>query len=90
LADGVAAQYLDARGYRRLLQELSQRLKLGFKFYGETALKRLGAGAFLAVARGNGTRDAGIAHLSYRPRGAASPAVSLVVRAYVSIPAERT
>ncbi len=63
---------LDARGYRRLLQELALRLKLGFKFYGETDLKRLGAGAFLAVARGNGTRDAGIARLSYRPRGAAS------------------
>jgi leucyl aminopeptidase len=69
---------LDARSYRRLLLQLAQRLKLRFKFYGETELKRLGAGAFLAVARGNGTRDAGIAHLSYRPRGAASPAVSLV------------
>ena len=69
---------LDARGYRRLLEDLSRRLKLGFKFYGEAALKRLGAGAFLAVSRGNGTRDAGIVHLSYRPRGAAKPAVSLV------------
>jgi leucyl aminopeptidase len=78
---------LDARGYRRLLQDLSRRLKLGFKFYGETELKRLGAGAFLAVSRGNGTRDAGIAHLSYRPAGArraaagrrrTAPAVSLV------------
>src|SRR3984957_4666800 len=36
---------LDARGYRRLLQELSRRLKLRFKFYGEAELKRLGAGA---------------------------------------------
>jgi leucyl aminopeptidase len=69
---------LDARGYRRLLQEFAHRLKLGLKFHGETALKRLGAGAFLAVSRGNGTRDAGIAHLSYRPRGAAAPALGLV------------
>jgi leucyl aminopeptidase len=72
---------LDARGYRRLLQELARRLKVGFKFFGERELKRLGAGAFLAVARGNGTRDAGIARLSYRParsRGTAAPAVSLV------------
>jgi leucyl aminopeptidase len=79
---------LDARGYRRLLQELSRRLRLGFKFYGERELKRLRAGAFLAVAQGNGTRDAGIAHLSYRPgvaarraagrHGAAPPAVALV------------
>src|ERR1700726_1101688 len=58
---------LDARGYRRFLQELARRLKLGFKFYGEAELKRLGAGAFLAVSRGNGTRDAGIARLTYRP-----------------------
>jgi len=69
---------LDAGMYRRLLKQFAQRLKLGFKFHGETQLKRLGAGAFLAVARGNGARDAGIAYLSYRPRGAAAAAVSLV------------
>jgi leucyl aminopeptidase len=69
---------LDAGMYRRLLKQFAQRLKLGFKFYGETQLKRLGAGAFLAVARGNGLRDAGIAYLSYRPRGATAAAISLV------------
>jgi leucyl aminopeptidase len=69
---------LDAAGYRRLLKQLAQRLKLGFKFYGEPQLKRLGAGAFLAVSRGNATRDAGIAYLSYRPRGARAAAVGLV------------
>ncbi len=69
---------LDARVYRRLLKQIAQRLKWGFKFHGEAQLKRRGAGAFLAVARGNGTRDAGIAMLTYRPRGAAAPAVSLV------------
>jgi leucyl aminopeptidase len=69
---------LDAGMYRRLIRQFAQRLKLGFKFHGETQLKRLGAGAFLAVSRGNATRDAGIAYLSYRPRGSAAPAVSLV------------
>ncbi len=73
---------LDARGYRRLLEDLARRLKLGFKFHGESALKRMGAGAFLAVSRGNGTPDAGIVHLSYRPgaagRRGAAPDVSLV------------
>jgi leucyl aminopeptidase len=69
---------LDAKFYRRLITQFAQRLKMGFKFYGDTQLKRLGAGAFLAVARGNATRDAGIAHLSYRPRGGAAPDVSLV------------
>ena len=62
---------LDAAAYRRLLQDLARRLGLAYKFYGEKQLRRLGAGAFLAVSRGNGTRDAGIVHLSYRPRGAA-------------------
>ena len=70
--------HLDARGYRRLLRDLARRLKLTFQFYGEAQLRRLGAGAFLAVARGNATRDAGIVRLCYRPRGAAAPAVSLV------------
>jgi leucyl aminopeptidase len=69
---------LDAGGYRRLLKDLARALRLKFKFYGESELKRLGAGAFLAVARGNGARDAGIAHLSYRPRGAAQAPLSLV------------
>jgi leucyl aminopeptidase len=64
---------LDAAGYKRLLQDFARRLGLEFKFYGEAQLKRLGAGAFLAVSQGNGTRDAGIVHLVYRP-GVAAPA----------------
>jgi leucyl aminopeptidase len=69
---------LDAAGYRRLVKQFAERLKLNFKFYGEPQLKRLGAGAFLAVSSGNATRDAGIALLNYRPKGASAPAVSLV------------
>ena len=76
---------LDAAGYRRLLRDFSKHLGLGFKFYGEPQLKRLGAGAFLAVSQGNGTRDAGIAKLVYRPGkkqagggAGTAPAVSLV------------
>ena len=74
---------LDARGYRRILEELARRLHLGFKFYGEKELERRGAGAFLAVASGNAARDAGIVRLIYRPRGARSrgttaPELSLV------------
>jgi leucyl aminopeptidase len=60
---------LDAAGYRRLLQALARRLRLQYRFYGETQLRRLGAGAFLAVSQGNAGRDAGIVHLAYR-RGA--------------------
>jgi leucyl aminopeptidase len=69
---------LDAGGYRRLIKQFAQRLQLKYTFYGEAQLKRLGAGAFLAVASGNGRRDAGIALLQRRPRGASARAVSLV------------
>ena len=37
---------LNAAAYRRLLQQFAQRLRLSFKFYGETQLKRLGAARF--------------------------------------------
>jgi leucyl aminopeptidase len=70
--------YLNAATYRRLLADFARRLGLKFKFYGEPQLKRLGAGAFLAVTRANAARDAGIVHLSYRPRGARAPDLSLV------------
>jgi leucyl aminopeptidase len=69
---------LDAAGYRRLLEQFARHWGLKYEFYSESRLRRLGAGAFLAVAQGNGTRDAGIVRLSYRPRGAGAPAVCLV------------
>jgi len=58
---------LDATAYQRALRELARRHGLRFRWLSEAALKRQGAGAFLAVAQGNARRTAGIAHLSYRP-----------------------
>jgi leucyl aminopeptidase len=59
--------------------ELARRESIGARFLGEAELKRAGAGAFLAVVRGSGRRDAGILHLRYRPRGrSASAPVALV------------
>ena len=71
---------LDAAAYRRALGQLARRHGLQLRWYNEAALRKLGAGAFLAVSRGNGARDAGIARLSYRPRGKArsKPEVTLV------------
>jgi leucyl aminopeptidase len=60
---------LNAAGYRRVLNTLARRHRLRLRWYNEAALAKLGAGAFLAVSRGNPQRDAGIAHLSYTPRG---------------------
>lgn len=62
---------LDATAYRRLVGQLARRHGLRLRWYDEKQLERLGAGAFLAVSRGNPRRDAGIAHLSWRPRGKA-------------------
>ena len=61
---------LDCLAYRRALARLARREGWSFRFYDERALGRLGAGAFLAVTRANEHRGAGIARLTYRPRGA--------------------
>jgi leucyl aminopeptidase len=58
---------LDATAYQRVLRNLAHRHGLKFRWLSEATLKRLGAGAFLAVSQGNAERTAGIAHLSYRP-----------------------
>jgi leucyl aminopeptidase/proline iminopeptidase len=69
---------LDAAGYRRVLRELAAREGWGFRFYDERRLRGLGAGAFLAVSRGNDHRASGIVRLRYRPRGRARRRIGLV------------
>lgn len=63
---------LDAPAYRRLMGTLAREHDIRVRWYDERALRRLGAGCFLAVAAGNARRNAGIAHLTWRPpaRGA--------------------
>ena len=69
---------LTASAYRNAIERLAKTRRIGCRFIGERELRRLGAGAFLAVARGNATRDAGIVHLRYRPKGQTRGAVALV------------
>jgi leucyl aminopeptidase len=57
---------LNSSGYRRALRELARREGWQFDFLDEAALRRRSAGAFLAVARANQQRDAGIVRLRYR------------------------
>jgi leucyl aminopeptidase len=66
-----------AENYRTAIAELAAARDIRYRFVGERDLEKLGAGAFLAVSRGNATRDAGIVHLSYRPR-MRRPALTLV------------
>ncbi|MCK6371310.1 MAG: leucyl aminopeptidase family protein, partial [Gammaproteobacteria bacterium] len=69
---------LTAASYRELLAHLAEHNDWNMRFLDRAALGRLGAGAFLAVAQGNAGNDAGIAHLSWRPKGRSRPDVSLV------------
>lgn len=71
---------LDARGYRAAVTQLVRRHGLEMTWLGEQALRRAGANAFLAVAAGNESPVAGIAHLKYRPgrRRGGAPDLALI------------
>jgi leucyl aminopeptidase len=57
---------LNTSGYRRALRDLARRERWQFDFLDEASLRRRRAGAFLAVARANQQRNAGIVRLRYR------------------------
>jgi len=70
---------LNSGNYRRAVNTLAKRNGWAFTFFDERALKRLGAGAFLAVSRANEHREAGIVRLRYRPKNRRN------VRAHVAL-----
>jgi leucyl aminopeptidase len=72
---------LTATTYRSVVQALAEHHDWSARFLDTAALKRLDAGAFLAVAQGNqgkAAAGAGIMHLSYRPIRKARPDLALV------------
>ncbi|MFY9479461.1 MAG: hypothetical protein WAQ08_17605, partial [Aquabacterium sp.] len=52
--------------YRKRTKELSRQQGWKFKEFDLKALRKMGAGAFVAVAQGSETEDAAIVHLRYR------------------------
>ena len=75
---------LDAAGYTEAVRVMAEANGWGLKVLDEKRLRKLGAGAFLAVAQGNASRDACILHLAYRPGAKkASPALALVGKGIV-------
>jgi len=56
--------------YRREIAKLARRHGWFREEFGFDRLKRMGAGAFCAVAQGSDEKDAAIVRLRYRPRGA--------------------
>ena len=58
---------LTPKHYRQRLLELAKENKWTAKFHDVATLRRLKAGAFLAVAQGSADQDAGILRLGYKP-----------------------
>lgn len=56
--------------YRQRLRAIARGYGWTREEYDYKRLKRMGAGAFCAVAQGSDEKDAAIVHLRYRPRGA--------------------
>jgi leucyl aminopeptidase len=56
--------------YRERLRRLARARGWRCEEYDMKRLRRMGAGAFVAVAQGSADQDAAVVHLSYRPRGA--------------------
>ncbi len=70
---------LDAINYASLLKTIASDNGWQYKRFATKELKKLGAGAFLAVAQGNDDDSASIVRLRYRPLKAnVAPALSLV------------
>ncbi len=68
---------LDPRAYRARVRAFAKAGGLGVTEYDLPRLRRMGAGAFVAVAQGSAQADAAIVRLRYAPRGA-KRAVALV------------
>ena len=64
----LPANVLDAPTYVAVLKELAKDNGWQFKKYGTRELKKMGAGAFLAVAQGNADDSAAIVRLRYQPK----------------------
>ncbi|MDP1708198.1 MAG: leucyl aminopeptidase family protein [Gammaproteobacteria bacterium] len=64
--------------YRQRIAALAREHGWRMQFLDIKKLKRLKAGAFLAVAQGSSVPDAGIVHLRYQPARTRKPSVALV------------
>ncbi|MFA5530634.1 MAG: leucyl aminopeptidase family protein [Thiohalomonadaceae bacterium] len=75
----LPANHLTPAIYRERIATLAHAEGWEMRFLGVQALRRMGAGAFLAVAQGSTEQDAGIVHLRYAPtRGMRKSALALV------------
>lgn len=66
----MAGNDLTCARYRDLAKEKATAAGLTFEYTATPELKKMGAGAFMAVAQGSSHQDAGIAKMSYKPKHA--------------------
>jgi leucyl aminopeptidase len=66
----LAPNELTPATYRKRIRGLANRAGLSIEEFDYRALKKMGAGAFCAVAQGSHHEDAAIVHLSWKPRTA--------------------
>lgn len=66
----MAPNALTPASYRKRIRALAESYGLHCEEYGLRQLKKMGAGAFCAVAQGSHHEDAAIVHLSWKPKGA--------------------
>jgi leucyl aminopeptidase len=74
----LPSNHLTPADYLKQVRALARRHGWRLVFHDLRALRRLGAGAFCAVAQGSPEPDAGIVHLRYAPRGRGGAPVALV------------
>ncbi len=66
----LPANELTPAAYRRRLRNIARERRWRFEEFDMSRLRRLGAGAFVAVAQGSRPEDAAIVRLAWRPRDA--------------------
>ncbi|MGD9786692.1 MAG: leucyl aminopeptidase family protein [Sulfuricellaceae bacterium] len=66
----LPANELTPKAYREQVRKLAKDNGWGVEEFDMKKLRKLGAGAFVAVAQGSGDEEAAIVRLSYRPKGA--------------------
>ncbi|MBS3804449.1 MAG: leucyl aminopeptidase family protein, partial [Oleiphilaceae bacterium] len=74
----LPGNYLTPGLYRDYAETLAKKEGWKADFLDRDRLEKLGAGAFLSVVEASPNRDAGILHLSYRPKGAKGQPLALV------------
>lgn len=70
----LAPNELTPASYRQRIRRLAKAQGLLVREYDVKALRKMGAGAFCAVAQGSAVDDAAIVHVRYRPKKTSKPA----------------